>query len=74
MAYELEDIENDKNAVLDAAQSLSASGEEVSASVEEVTATVQEQSAMVQQLAAMVTTIDKLTNDLAGGAAQFKTE
>ncbi len=72
MAYELGRIEQDKNDVLEAAQSLSASGEQVSASIEEVTATVQEQATMVQQLAGMAASIDELTGELSKAATQFK--
>jgi methyl-accepting chemotaxis protein len=72
MAYELGRIEQDKNDVLEAAQSLSASGEEVSASIEQVTATVQEQATMVEQLAGMASSIDKLTGELSKAATQFR--
>ncbi|OWA34503.1 methyl-accepting chemotaxis protein [Saccharibacillus sp. O16] len=72
MATEFKGMETDKNDVLEAAQSLSASGEEVSASVEEVTATVQEQSGMVQHLAEMVQSIERLTGQLGEAAAKFK--
>ena len=72
MASEFKAMESDKNDVLEAAQSLSASGEEVSASVEEVTATVQEQSGMVQHLAEMVQSIERLSNQLGEAAAKFK--
>ncbi|MHA7967623.1 methyl-accepting chemotaxis protein [Paenibacillus sp. CAU 1782] len=64
----------EKDDVLDAVQSLSATGEEVSASVEQVTASTQEQAAMVQELAGMVETIDTLTKELSEAAAKFKTE
>jgi len=72
MAEEMTDIENNKNTVLESAQSLSASGEEVSASVEEVTATIKDQSAMVQSLSDMVVTIDKLSQELMEAASRFK--
>lgn len=72
MASEFKAMERDKDAVLEASQSLSASGEEVSASVEEVTATVQEQSAMVNHLADMVQSIESLTQQLGESAAKFK--
>ncbi|MDO3408365.1 methyl-accepting chemotaxis protein [Saccharibacillus sp. CPCC 101409] len=72
MASEFKSMERDKDDVLEASQSLSASGEEVSASVEEVTATVQEQSGMVQRLAGMVQSIDQLTQQLGESAAKFK--
>lgn len=64
----------EKDDVLHAVQSLSATGEEVSASVEQVTASTQEQAAMVQELAGMVETIDTLTKELSEAAAKFKTE
>jgi len=72
MADEMTDIENNKNTVLESAQSLSASGEEVSASVEEVTATIKDQSAMVQSLSDMVETIDNLSKELMEAASRFK--
>ncbi|OWR33190.1 methyl-accepting chemotaxis protein [Saccharibacillus sp. O23] len=72
MASEFKAMERDKNEVLEAAQSLSASGEQVSASIEEVTATVQEQSGMVQHLAEMVQSIERLTGQLGEAAARFK--
>lgn len=72
MASEFKAMERDKNEVLEAAQSLSASGEEVSASIEQVTATVQEQSGMVQHLAEMVQSIERLTGQLGEAAAKFK--
>ncbi|UKS28654.1 methyl-accepting chemotaxis protein [Paenibacillus sp. HWE-109] len=72
MAGDVIHMEQDKDDVLESAQSLSASGEEVSASVEEVTATVQDQSSMVQTLAGMVASIDSLTKNLADFSAQFK--
>ncbi|MEC0093526.1 methyl-accepting chemotaxis protein [Paenibacillus macquariensis] len=72
MAEEMTDIENNKNTVLESAQSLSASGEEVSASVEEVTATIKDQSAMVQNLSDMVVTIDKMSQELMEAASRFK--
>ncbi|OAB39522.1 methyl-accepting chemotaxis protein [Paenibacillus glacialis] len=72
MADEMSDIENNKNTVLESAQSLSASGEEVSASVEEVTATIKDQSAMVNSLSDMVETIDNLSKELMEAASRFK--
>ncbi|ASA19454.1 methyl-accepting chemotaxis protein [Paenibacillus donghaensis] len=72
MADEVARMQQDKDDVLESAQSLSASGEEVSASVEEVTATMMEQSSTVQQLAGMVGTIERLTQQLAEAAAKFK--
>ncbi|WP_343044781.1 methyl-accepting chemotaxis protein [Saccharibacillus qingshengii] len=72
MAVEFKAMERDKDDVLEASQSLSASGEEVSASVEEVTATVQEQSHMVHHLADMVQSIERLTHQLGEAAAGFK--
>lgn len=72
MAIEMADIENDKNIVLESAQSLSASGEEVSASVEEVTATIKDQSSMVQSLSDMVETIDNLSKELMEAASKYK--
>ncbi|MCQ4086559.1 methyl-accepting chemotaxis protein [Saccharibacillus sp. JS10] len=72
MASEFKAMERDKDEVLEASQSLSASGEQVSASVEEVTATVQEQSGMVNHLADMVQSIERLTHQLGESAAKFK--
>jgi methyl-accepting chemotaxis protein len=74
MADEISYLQNDKDEVMESAQSLSASGEEISASVEEVTATMHEQSSTVQRLADMVETIDQLTQTLADSAANFKVE
>ncbi|MEK4330733.1 methyl-accepting chemotaxis protein [Paenibacillus sp. FSL R7-0312] len=74
MADEISYLQNDKDEVMESAQSLSASGEEISASVEEVTATMHEQSSTVQRLADMVETIDQLTKTLADSAANFKVE
>lgn len=74
MADEISYLQNDKDEVMESAQSLSASGEEISASVEEVTATMHEQSSTVQRLAEMVATIDQLTETLAESAANFKVE
>ncbi|CAM3506308.1 MULTISPECIES: methyl-accepting chemotaxis protein [Saccharibacillus] len=72
MSAEFKSMERDKDDVLEASQSLSASGEQVSASVEEVTATVQEQANMVHNLADMVQSIDRLTQQLGEAAARFK--
>ncbi|GGN98440.1 methyl-accepting chemotaxis protein [Saccharibacillus kuerlensis] len=72
MSSEFKAMERDKDEVLEASQSLSASGEEVSASIEEVTATAQEQSSMVNHLAEMVQSIDRLTQQLGETAAKFK--
>ncbi|NGZ75014.1 methyl-accepting chemotaxis protein [Saccharibacillus alkalitolerans] len=72
MASEFKAMERDKDEVLEASQSMSASGEEVSASVQQVTATVQEQSGMVSHLADMVQSIERLTQELGEAAAKFK--
>lgn len=74
MADEISYLQNDKDEVMESAQSLSPSGEEISASVEEVTATMHEQSSTVQRLADMVATINQLTETLAESAANFKVE